>query len=205
MKKLKILLLTCIMIITIIGVSYGAISNYKVTMETPKQDILAGETIQVALNIKDINLEHGIVAFSSILSYDEKVFKEPEIVGGENWGTPIKVENLIQCTTSTLEPVKEDQEAIILTFKVKETAHSGDTKISLSKLEASDGENTIINSGTSITLNISNPDMDMAEFIVDSIWFTPRNIVIAGIIGVVTLIITVLLIIYYTQHREEKE
>lgn len=207
MKKIKVIVLALIISIFICGISYGASSNtYEIKMEiSNKAEFLTGETIEIPVKIQNINVENGIVAFSTLLSYDENVFEEPEIVEGANWGKLNIVEHLIQGTTSTMQPIKEEQEIMVISFKVKENAQLGATKITLSKFEVSDGDNTIVNEGTSIELNITNSQVKIASAILDNIWFNQRNITIASIISITTLFIIVFIIIYYIQHREKKE
>lgn len=207
MRRLKVILLTCIMVILMIEISYGAFSNtYEIKMETPnKTEFLTGETIEIPVKIENINIENGIVAFSTLLSYDENVFEELEIVEGTNWGKPNIVEHLIQSTTVTMQPIKEDQEIMVISLKIKENAQLGETKITLSKFEVSDGDNTIVNEGSSIELNITNAKAKVANAIIDNIWFNERNITIAAIISITTLFIIVFITIYYVQHREKKD
>ncbi len=205
MKKTKIILITLMFIITIVGISYGTTDTYEIKMEASKKEYLTGETIIVPIKIENIKTENGIVAFSTFLSFDEEVFEEPEIMEGANWAKPNIVEHFIQSTTSTMQPVKENQEVLILSFKIKEDAKLGNTKIALSKFETSDGENTTINEGSSIEVNITSTKAKVAEVIIDNIWFNERNITITAIISTVTLFIIVFITIYYIQHREKKE
>lgn len=205
MKKIRVILLTLMFIILIIGISYGVSDTYQVKMDTNKVELLTGETIKIPVKIENIELENGIVAFSTLLSYNENVLEEPEIIAGTNWEKPNVVEHFIQSITSTMQPVKENQEIMILSFKVKDNAQLGTTKVVLSKFEISDGENTIATEDTSINLNIITTQAKLANFILDNVWFNQRNIIISSIISIVTLLIIILITIYYIQHREKKQ
>ena len=205
MRRLKVILLTCLVVILMIGTSYGVSNTYEIKMENSKEEYLTGGTIIIPIKLENIQAEDGIVAYSTLLSFDENVFEEPEIIEGANWAKPNIVEHFIQSTTSTMQPVKDDQEILILSFKIKEDAQLGSTKIALSKFEASDGENTIIGEGASIEVDITSAQVKVAEVILDNIWFNERNITISAIISIVTLFIIVFITIYYIQHREKKE
>lgn len=205
MRKLKVIILTCLVLILMMGISYGATNMYEIKMEAPKQEYLTGETIKIPIKIENIQTENGIVAFSTLLSFDENVLEEPEIIKGANWVEPNVVEHFIQSTTSTMQPIKDDQEILMLSFKIKEDAQLGSTKIALTKFESSDGETTIVNEGASIEVNITSAQVKVAEVILDNIWFNERNITISAIISIVTLFIIVFITIYYIQHREKKE
>lgn len=205
MRKLKVIILTCLVLILMMGISYGATNMYEIKMEAPKQEYLTGETIKIPIKIENIQTENGIVAFSTLLSFDENVLEEPEIINGTNWAKPNVVEHFIQSTTSTMQPVKDDQEILLLSFKIKEDAQLGTTKIALTKFESSDGEATIVNEGASVEVNITSAQVKVAEVILDNIWFNERNITISAIISIVTLFIIVFITIYYIQHREKKE
>lgn len=205
MKKLKTILIACIVVMLNIGISYGATNTYEIKMEPSKTEIYTGETIKIPVKVKNIQMEEGIVAFSTLLSYNENVLEIPEVSGGVNWEKPNVVENLIQSTTQTMQPIKEDQEIMEISFKVKEDAPLGESNISLLKFEVSDGENTIVSDEVDIQINVTSTQKKVRDVVVKSIWFTQRNIAIASIISIVTLFIIVLLTIYYIQHREKKE
>lgn len=205
MKKLKTILLTCIVIILNVGISYGATNTYEIKMEPSKTEIYTGDTIKIPVKVEDIQIKDGIVAFSTLLSYNENIFEIPEISGGTDWERPNVVENLIQSTTKTMQPTKEDQEIMEISFKVKENAPLGETNIALLKFEVSDGENTIVSDEVGVHMNITSTQKKVTDVVVKSIWFTQRNIAIASIISIVTLFIIVLLTVYYIQHREKKE
>lgn len=205
MKKTKIFVLTCIIFLLMVGISYGATSEYDIKMEIEKEKYVTGETIQIPVIVENINMEHGIVALSTVLSYDETILEEPAILNSSNWTTPIMVEDLIQTTTTTMQPTKENQKVMILSFKIKEDAKPGQTEISLLNFEASDGENTIENEDTSIKIDVKNKKEEMADVLLDNQWMFKRNMIISLIIGIVTIIIILLIAFYYIQHREKEE
>lgn len=206
MKNLKVILLACIIFILSVGISYGATDGtYEIKMEPSKTEIYEGETITIPVKVENIQMEEGIVAFSTLLSYNENVLEIPEISGGENWEKANVVENLIQSTTKTMQATKEDQEIMEITFKVKEDAPVGETNIALLNFEVSDGENTIVSDEIDIKINVTSTQKKVTDVVVKSVWFTQRNIAIASIISIVTLFIIVLLTVYYVQHREKEE
>lgn len=205
MKKTKIFVLTCIIFLLMVGISYGATSEYDIKMEIEKEKYVTGETIQIPVIVENINMEHGIVALSTVLSYDETILEEPIILNGSNWTTPIMVEDLIQTTTTTMQPTKENQKVMILSFKIKDDAKPGQTEISLLNFEASDGENTIENEDTNIKIDVKNKKEEMADVLLDNQWMFKRNMIISLIIEIVTIIIILLIAFYYIQHREKEE
>ncbi len=205
MKKLKSILIMSAIMIWITGISYGATNSYQVEMKPEKKDYLVGETIKVPVKVKNIDMEEGIVAYSTLLFYDEDILEKPEIKEAKNWGKPNVLEHWIQGTTLSMQPIKDDQEIVTLTFKIKKEAKLGQTTISLTKFEASDGENTIVNDGSTLEINISNAQAQVTDVILDNVWFNQKNIIITSIISIVTLLIIILITIYYIQHREKKQ
>lgn len=205
MKKSVISLLICILLVWITGTSYGITNLYEVEMKNSKTECFRGDTIQIPVKIKNIDVENGIVAYSTLLSYDETIWEKPEILAGENWQEPNVIEHLIQGTTISMQAVENNQEIMTISFKVKEDAKIGKTKIELAKFEVTNGETTIENEGDSIEINITTPQTKATEVIIKNVWFTTRNITIAAIISAVTLFIIVLIIIYYMQHAKEEE
>lgn len=205
MRKLKIVLLTSIILFLIMGISYGVSDTYDVKMYLFRTEFLVGDTVNIPVKIENINIENGIVAFSTILSYDENVLEEPVLLNASDWTQPVAIENLIHSTTATMQPIKENQEVMIMSFKIKDNAPLGKTNIVLSKFDVSDGETTIANEGASIELNIVEKRTEVADILLDNEWMTQRNMVISLIIGIVTIIIIILLTIYYIEHREREE
>lgn len=206
MKKLKVMILTFIIIIFSIGNSYGADNTYDIIMEQLQTEILAGKIIKIPVKVENITLENGIVAFNTLLSYDEKVLEIEEVLGSHNFKKPNVVENLIGSTTITMQPEIGNQEIMTIVFKVKEDAPIGKTRIALSKFEVSDGENTFINDNTTqITINITSVLKNVREVVEKGIWFTMENVTITFIISILIIIAIILLVIYYNQHKRKEE
>lgn len=205
MKKIKIIFFICMIVILMVGTSYGASNTYQIKMNLMQDKVLMGETISIPVTIENIDMENGVVALSAILWYDKDIWEEPVISSASNWTTPIVVEDLIQTTTSNMQPVKENQEIMIITFKVKEDVPIGQTEIRLSNFEASDGETTIYSDATSVKINISDKKTEMANILLNNDWLHQRDMIISLIIGIVTIMIIILITIYYIQHHTAKE
>lgn len=205
MKKIKIIFFICMIVILMVGTSYGASNTYQIKMNLTQDKVVMGETISIPVTIENIDMENGVVALSAILWYDKDIWEEPVISSASNWTTPIVVEDLIQTTTSNMQPVKENQEIMIITFKVKEDVPIGQTEIRLSNFEASDGETTIYSDATSVKINISDKKTEMANILLNNDWLHQRDMIISLIIGIVTIMIIILITIYYIQHHMAKE
>lgn len=204
-KKTKIILITFILFSLIINIVSYASNTYEVKMYSSKAKILAGETVNISVRLENIELENGIAAFSTLLLYDKDIFEEPIITSAKNWAKPIVVENLIQSTTETIQPTNDNQEIMTLSFKIKENAKLGETEIKLSQFDVSDGENTISNDGAEMTFDIQNTKTEITNVLIDSGWFNARNVIVSLIIGMVTMIIIVILTIYYLERRNKIE
>lgn len=200
MKKLKVMLLTCIISILMIGISY-ATESFEVKMYPSIEEASEGETITIPIKIENVNVEDGIVAYSTLLTYDSSIFEKAVVTNTEEWGKPLIVENLIQATTANMQTTKDDQVIIILSLKVRSNAKLGETEISLTNFEASDGENTIYNEGASTKIKIADKAERIAGVLLNNDWTKSKNMIIALIIAIVTILIIIVITIYYIQHK----
>lgn len=198
MKKIKVAILIFIVLISVMGLSYAKANNtYKVVMESEKNKFYYGETVKISVKLKDITLENGIVAYSTLLSYDKEIFEEPVISGSQNWEKPNVVENLIQGITSTMQAINEDDEIMEISLRAKGIARDGKTKIVLSKFEVSDGDNTIEGENSEIELEIKDAKVEFAE----NSSIQGKEIIMLGV-GFGCVICAICVIIFIKKHKK---
>lgn len=184
-KKISAVILLILMC-TISITSYAA-SEYSVKLKTDKTKYRAGDIIELVVSMEDITTDEGIALFNAIIDFDNSIL---ELVGTretEEWSESVLVENMVTATRKDMMNSKEDQEAAIITLRVKENVNSGKTNIGLSKVDATDGNKTMKNSGTSINIEILSEGQTNGQIAENN----QNNIILYIIIAVIILAVIV--------------
>ena len=203
MKKKYIILPLTIVFILIAGIVQATSGTYTVKMDLLGTQFKEGETIDILVKIQDINLPNGIVAFSTMLEYDDEVFEEPIISSAGHWQQPIMVENLIQSVTENMEDIKGEQEVIKLTFKIKDQAKLGNTKICLKEFEVSDGENTIGSEAIEKQIKIIDGEVILQNDLKENNYGQIIIIVLLVIIIVITIFMILFMIYLFKKYNDK--
>lgn len=141
-KKRNIIIVSIIVILTIviIAVGYNLSKNgskTKIGLKLDNDYIKAGETIEVAVEIE--NLNSNIYNLKGLLDYDESIFESitSEDIKDENdWTTTYNVENKVFFSGRS-EETSDDGTIMTLDLKAKNDIDLKDTTIKITELEIS--------------------------------------------------------------------
>lgn len=203
MKKFVSMIIMLFIIMTMVSYTSAASNTYSVNMYLENTEYKQGATIYIPVKIQDIDIDQGVVSFSTIINYDKNVFETVRLEKADEWLDPTLVEDMIHSTRESMQPAKEDQEIMTLVLKVKDYAKLGETQIELSGFEVSDTENTIENDGVAVSVEIVEGDKYTPTESVQN--EKPKaNIQVPLIIGVTVTLIIILLIVYYVGKKKNK-
>lgn len=162
MKKTKEILILGIILIIVCGLvmPVKAVeeqkSSFKSEVTVDKNTIKPGDTVDVTVSVKDLNMgEKGINTLEGTLSYDKDLFedvKSSDIKSVNNWSTTFNDESSAlngKFLAATLtQGLKDDSKIFTITFKSKkDIEETTSTKIEFKDLTSNDGNN-LVNSGT---------------------------------------------------------
>lgn len=125
---------------------YAASDSYNVGLDINKSTILQGETLEIVVSLKDLNIttgDKGLGAYQGTLEYDSTIFEYVGIKGLNSWDTPIYNNGTFATTTSTGEVIKKSEEVAKITLKAKTNLTQGETTISVKNITASTGTSTV--------------------------------------------------------------
>lgn len=155
--KIAVMLMTGIIIICSSKVNAASSDSYKVGISVDKNTILQGDNIEVVISLQDLNIttgDKGLGAYQATLEYDKSIFEYVGIKGLNSWDTPIYNDGTFATTTSTGEVIKEAEEVVKITLKVKTNLTQGETTIKLTNITASTGTNTVATANVSKTIKV---------------------------------------------------
>lgn len=166
MKSKKFILIFFIALIVIISnIKFVYADSLSVEMKSNKQEYAANQTVRVIVSIKDIESQNGIYGLSGKLDYGTNVFEK--IASDENgntnsitalngWGDLTFNSESNEFHLVKTSPAKTTQEIMQIDLKVKEGADLGTAVIMLNNLEATNGEDDITTSPTTMSITIKN-------------------------------------------------
>lgn len=176
MKNKKILLIFFIALILIISnVKFVYADSLSVEMKSNKQEYAANQTVRITVSIKNIESQNGIYGLSGKLDYGTNVFEKIQsdengntnsITALNGWGDLTFNSESNEFQLMKTSPAKTTQEIMQIDLKVKEGADLGTAVIMLNNLEATNGEDDITTSPTTISIAIKNAsDIDNGTII----------------------------------------
>lgn len=153
MKKIVTLSLTLVLVFMVITNVY-AVSSFKVSMETSKDEFTKKEEFTVEVKISDIQDEKGIIAMGGEIEYDEDSLTLVKIEqGSENWAKPSYSENSKKFAMDRDARGKDDEVLFKMVFTVNEES-AKKPKITLKNLVGSNGSDDIEISDVNFTVNV---------------------------------------------------
>lgn len=162
MKVNKIIILLLIVMV-ILGMcittkAADTTDTYKINLTTTNKTVKQGETITIALNVSDINIQtgdKGIGSYQGKIEYDTNVFEELKMVGNDNWDKPSENDGVFTSVNSNGLCVKESQELAKITLKVKSSAKIGSTTVKITGFKASNAITSIATENTSLDITVN--------------------------------------------------
>lgn len=160
-KLLKSLLIILLMFITILTNKVSAADseyNCDLIITGENSEITAGQTVTYEIMAKNINAEQGILAFETLITYDENLFSI-DVVSDDsnNWNKTSMIENYLTMTRSDLLPSSADQVIAKLVVTANSDVPVGENVITLTNIRftmESETEGSFEIEDKSITLKI---------------------------------------------------
>lgn len=155
-KKILILGIIFMIICSFLMTVKAEEATFKSELSASKKTIKPGDTVDITLSVKDINVgENGINTLEGTISYDKDIFeqvKSSDIKSANNWSTTFNdegeaLDGKFFCATLS-HGVKEETQMFTVTFKTKKDIdETVETPIEFKDVTSNDGTN-LINSGT---------------------------------------------------------
>lgn len=145
MKKTVIVLMIMIFVLMANMTAVQAATTYGVKMTPSETSVKQGETVEVTINLNNINVEadrKGITGFEAKIQYDTSVFeslvrKDIEELD-DNWDKPEFNPNNGKLITSSSTYYTQNIDILKIKFKVKDNAKLGQTTITVSDISSAD-------------------------------------------------------------------
>ena len=189
MKVKKILIVGIVLLfISCPIMKANEVDTYKIELNSSNNTLDQGDSIEINLNIKDINIqsgEKGIGAYEGKLEYNKEILELIEIKGNEDWDKPIENEGHFVSVKSDGICTDEEQVLATIVFKVKENIKSGNEKIEIKEFKVSNGETGISTDDVKLKLRINGASSNS----------------ILLIIAIILLIIIIVFIIYVKKRK----
>ena len=132
---------------TILNIRNSFCSNddiCKISIDT-KESINKNETLEVLLNISNIDTHEGISAINGMIEYDNEVFEDIKYEKTSKWKNFYELNNVLFLVTEHMEENFEDSTLLKIKLKVKENAKIGETLIKFCKIEVVGASNVLRN------------------------------------------------------------
>ena len=118
---------------------------YKVNLEVSSKQVEVGGTVTLKVSVSDITAEGGIGTFAGILEYDQSVFEQvqqTDFKQGTEWEsiTFNPKNGKFLTNVSSGNNINSKSTVFTLTLKVKDSAKLGDSAITISEINASNGK-----------------------------------------------------------------
>lgn len=141
--------------------------SFNLIASPEEKRVKAGETVEITLSVKDINVgETGLNSVVGFLGYNEALFDSMEIEGVNNkakgkanWAIELnkrKDHKLYGkfCIYTMEEGVKDEQDVVKMTLKLKKDLKPQTTKVTFTELASSDGEIEVPEEDRAVTIII---------------------------------------------------
>lgn len=173
MKKTLVTFIIMILILASWVTTVQALS-FTVTLKPSATVVEKGGTVEVIAALSNIDAGNGINSLLATLEYDRNVFEtitsdseshlSKEITGIQGWDKLLYNQDKGKFVTDRDTFAKTDMDAIKITLKVKESAATGSTTITIKDISASNGQQDINAQNASCTVTVKeksatpNPD-----------------------------------------------
>ena len=163
MKKTLVTFIIMILILASWVTTVQALS-FTVTLKPSATVVEKGGTVEVIAALSNIDAGNGINSLLATLEYDRNVFEtitsdseshlSKEITGIQGWDKLLYNQDKGKFVTDRDTFAKTDMDAIKITLKVKESAATGSTTITIKDISASNGQQDINAQNASCTVTL---------------------------------------------------
>lgn len=149
MRKKKLVSIVIMMILSfcIIGNVYAVDSACKLDISASANEIKAGETLTLNLNVSDLNMvdnENLIVGIQGAIKYDDKVFKDVKVTSTKLKECAFQNNVFLANSSDMIEGVKKGETILTITLTVREEVTSGETTVELKGMIVSNVKATAV-------------------------------------------------------------
>ena len=155
-KNIIIIALVIVMLtFAMVGKVFAA-GSFSASLTPNNSRVSKGSEVKVTFKISGINVEGGINAITATLDYDSDVLDLPKdnVEGVNNWSATYNADTY-KLAIDRAEVVKEDQEVLTMTFKVKDSTSVTTTAVKLKSIAAANSTLSDEVKISDITTNIS--------------------------------------------------
>lgn len=164
MKSKKILLVLFIALVVIISsANFVYADSVNVNAKASTEDYAEGQTVIITVSLSDINSSKGIYGLEGKLDYKTDIFEEiksdedgvtEQITGLNDWGDITYNSETREFSIVKTSPIKDTEDIMQISLKVKQGAPLGKAIIMLDDLVASNGTDDIDTAPVTVTVNI---------------------------------------------------
>lgn len=158
MRIKKILMVSIILFL--IGcpvIRANEVDTYKIELNSSNNTLNEGDSIEINLSVKDINIqsgEKGIGAYEGKLEYNKEIFELIEIKGNENWDKPIENEGYFISVKSDGICTNEEQVLATIVFKIKDNIKTSNEIVQIKDFKVSNAETGISTNDVKLKVKI---------------------------------------------------
>lgn len=134
-------------------------SSFDVSVNPKEITAKSGETINVKVSLKDIDMsENGINILEGNINFDKEMIENVDVEGENNWKIEYNNDTNSDLNGKFLmikdvNGIKDDEEILNLKIKIKDNIKKANTKILLKDLTSNDGNNLINIGNKEININ----------------------------------------------------
>lgn len=158
-KKIISIIVLIILILGCNSTIYAA--NNAITFSKNKNSYIAGDTIQISVDISNISLENGIETVIGTISYNKNLYESCSVEGKNGWKADFNEENG-KVILQRNDGMKENGGIFIIKLKLKNDVTEGDT-ISFSNINIADENTDLYPEAVNTSVSITNKKTDQEE------------------------------------------
>lgn len=134
-------------------------SSFDVSVNSKEITAKPGETINVKVSLKDIDMSgNGINILEGNINFDKEMIENVDVEGENNWKIEYNKDSNSDLNGKFLmikdvNGIKDDEEILNLKIKIKDNIKKANTKILLKDLTSNDGNNLINIGNKEININ----------------------------------------------------
>ena len=158
-KKIISIIVLIILILGCNSTIYAA--NNAITLSKNKNSYIAGDTIQISVDISNISLENGIETVIGTISYNKNLYESCSVEGKNGWKADFNEENG-KVILQRNDGMKENGGIFTIKLKLKNDVTEGDT-ISFSNINIADENTDLYPEAVNTSVSITNKKTDQEE------------------------------------------
>lgn len=139
-KSLVFIMMIFVLSCCILGNVYAAENTCKLNISASSNEIKAGETLTLNLNVTDLSMEDNenlIFGVQGIVEYDDKIFKDVKVTSTKLKECSFQNNIFIANSSDLAEGVKKGESMITITLTAKNDIRSAETLIELNNITVS--------------------------------------------------------------------